>query len=333
MKKVLISGYIGFNNFGDEGIFYALLEHLKEKNIDIRALCANGKKYDIKTYNYKNPISILSAISNCDILISGGGSLLQNKTSSFSLYYYLLIIFFAKLFFKKVIIFSQGIEPIKGIFDRNLTKFILKLTDYIMVRDKKSKLYLEGMKIKSDLNNDAVYSILEKIPPKENKKGLLVQLRSFRGMDENLLINLADCIKKHYKEEITLLALQKEEDEKICKNFIEKLKNYDIEAKYFENNEIKDTFDIINSAKYMISARLHGLITSKELNTKTFALCYDDKIKTFCEETNTENIDIMNYSKDELDKKLDSFFNNQIHEVHSKRIFNWENFDSVIEKF
>ena len=118
MKKVLVSGYIGFNNFGDEAIFYALSNHLKENNYEVSVLCANRKlvekKYQVKTFAHKCPIHILTAILNCDILISGGGSLLQNKTSNFSLFYYLFIILLAKLFFKKVIIFSQGIEPIKG---------------------------------------------------------------------------------------------------------------------------------------------------------------------------------------------------------------------------
>ena len=91
MKKVLVSGYIGFNNFGDEAIFKALSEHLLSSGIEVSALSASDD-YNIKTYYYKSPIEILKAILNCNILISGGGSLLQNKTSNFSLYYYLFII-------------------------------------------------------------------------------------------------------------------------------------------------------------------------------------------------------------------------------------------------
>ena len=97
MKKILVSGYIGFNNFGDEAIFYALSTHLKSLGCDISVLCANkkdvAKKYNVKTYNFKKPLQILKAIFNCNILISGGGSLLQNKTSNASLYYYLFILF------------------------------------------------------------------------------------------------------------------------------------------------------------------------------------------------------------------------------------------------
>ena len=36
-KKVLISGYIGFNNFGDDAIFEHVIENLKERNLEVSA--------------------------------------------------------------------------------------------------------------------------------------------------------------------------------------------------------------------------------------------------------------------------------------------------------
>ena len=151
MKKVLVSGYIGFNNFGDEAIFLALSSHLKLKGHKVSVLCSNKnevkKTYDVITYNFKKPFEILKAIFSNEILISGGGSLLQNKTSNFSLVYYLFIIFLAKLLNKKVIIFAQGIEPVKGKFFEFLTKTILKMTNFITVRDKKSQDLLNSWNI------------------------------------------------------------------------------------------------------------------------------------------------------------------------------------------
>ena len=121
--KILVSGYIGFNNFGDEAIFKALRLHLKKYGCVVSALSASST-YDVQTYDYKSPLAILKAILACDVLISGGGSLLQNKTSNKSLLYYLGIIFLAKLFSKKVIIFAQGIEPVEGETYQDLLKYI-----------------------------------------------------------------------------------------------------------------------------------------------------------------------------------------------------------------
>ena len=53
----------------------------------------------------------MSALSKCDILVSGGGSLLQDATSVKSLFYYLWVIFMAQFYKKQVLIFAQGIGP------------------------------------------------------------------------------------------------------------------------------------------------------------------------------------------------------------------------------
>ena len=151
MKKALISGYIGFDNFGDEAIFLTLSSHLKSLGYEVSVLCNNKnevkKRYNVKTYNFKKPLQILKGILSCDCLISGGGSLLQNKTSNFSLLYYLFIIFLAKLCFKKVFIFSQGIEKINGSFFENLTKIALKCANFVSVRDMNSLEYLKKMSV------------------------------------------------------------------------------------------------------------------------------------------------------------------------------------------
>lgn len=336
MKKVLVSGYIGFNNFGDEAIFLALSTHLKTKGYAVSALCSNKeetkKTYDVITYNFKKPFDILKAIISNDILFSGGGSLLQNKTSNFSLIYYLFIIFLAKLFNKKVIIFAQGIEPIRGKFFEFLTKAVLKMTNFITVRDKNSQNLLNSWNIKSELVSDPAYSLIENVEINKNKKGLIVQLRSFKGIDDKFVSDLAEIISKYYTEEIKVLSLHNEYDKNICLNFIEKLKKYNINAKFISYQGIKETIDIINNAKCIISTRLHGLIISNALKVKSFGLIYDDKIKTLCDELNIENIEIKNYQKNELDLRLNAFFNNNLNEVHPYRPFVWDCIDNVIEK-
>ncbi|MBR5304743.1 MAG: polysaccharide pyruvyl transferase CsaB [Candidatus Gastranaerophilales bacterium] len=335
MKNVLVSGYIGFDNFGDEAIFYALSTHLKKMGYFVSVLCNKkqnvSKKYGVVAYNYKEPFEIFKAITSCDILISGGGSLLQNKTSNFSLFYYLLVLLFAKICFKKVIIFAQGVEPIIGKIPELFTRTILKLVDFISVRDDKSKELLESWKIKSNLVSDPAYSLVQ---DKEisKKEGLIVQLRSFKGMDDKLLSNLCDSIVKNYKDEVKVFSFQDEVDENICLKFVEMIKKKSANAKYISAKSIDETINIINGSKYMISTRLHGLIISNALQTKTFALCYDDKIKTIVEELNLENIDILNYSQDELNKKMDNFFGDTISNVLPYRRFEWDEIDFELAK-
>lgn len=113
-KNICISGYYGFDNFGDEIILKILVENIKDNNITVFSSNPNKTKQELNvnsvhSFNIKE---IIKSIAKCDYLISGGGSLLQDVTSKKSLIYYLCIIALAQLFRKKTIIFAQGLGRI-----------------------------------------------------------------------------------------------------------------------------------------------------------------------------------------------------------------------------
>ncbi|MBQ2983965.1 MAG: polysaccharide pyruvyl transferase CsaB [Candidatus Gastranaerophilales bacterium] len=336
MKKALISGYIGFDNFGDEAIFLTLSSHLKSLGYEVSVLCNNKnevkKRYNVKTYNFKKPLQILKGILSCDCLISGGGSLLQNKTSNFSLLYYLFIIFLAKLCFKKVFIFSQGIEKINGSFFENLTKIALKCANFVSVRDMNSLEYLKKMNIEALLTSDPVYALVQDMEIENQKDGLIVQLRDFKGIDDEFLNDLSNEIVKNYQGEIKVLSLQNDLDKTICERFIQKLNEKNIEAKLILNEDIEKTIAIINKAKFVISTRLHGLIVASALCPNVFGIVYDDKIETLTRELDIDATDIREKTQYARSLKLDEFFNHCLNEVHCKyRRFEWNNIDNVLE--
>ena len=104
MTKFVISGYIGFDNFGDEAIAKVLISHLKSLEAEkITVLSSNplktSKMYAVDSVNFLN---FFKPILESDVLISGGGSLLQDVTSLKSLIYYLAVIVTALVFNKKV---------------------------------------------------------------------------------------------------------------------------------------------------------------------------------------------------------------------------------------
>ena len=74
MKKVLISGYYGFGNFGDDAILKLLLDKLKD--CDVTVLSSHPRKafdeYGVHTVNTFSLDDVLKEIEYCDGLISGG---------------------------------------------------------------------------------------------------------------------------------------------------------------------------------------------------------------------------------------------------------------------
>ena len=312
MKKVLISGYIGYDNFGDEAIFKALTSHLLNLGYEISVL-SNKSYKNIKSYKR---LSILSTILNCDILISGGGSLLQNKTSNLSLLYYLFIILIA---------ISNLIFIVSLIHDlRFITKNILKTCDFISTRDNKSTNLLKSWGIEAYTLSDPVYSILPEI--NKNKSGLIVQLRECAN---NILDELAISIKNNYEGKINVLAFQKC-DEEICQKFVDKLKEFGISSDCLYNKDVDEILNLLNGAKYVISTRLHGLMASNALQARVFALSYDDKTDTVIEEFELENIDIRN--PENLNEKLAKFFTNE-NKNKEYRHFSFNKLDEVMSEF
>ena len=147
-KHIAVSGYYGFDNFGDEAILNVLTKELKKNGHYVTVFSKNPAKTgfnlgvnSVYTFDFKN---LIKTLKNADVLISGGGSLLQDATSLKSLFYYLFVIFIAQLFKKDVIIFAQGIGPINNILGKICTKILLRKCKYITVRDEKSLFRLRG---------------------------------------------------------------------------------------------------------------------------------------------------------------------------------------------
>ncbi|MBR6817858.1 MAG: polysaccharide pyruvyl transferase CsaB, partial [Acidaminococcaceae bacterium] len=151
MSKIVISGYYGFNNAGDEALLTAILASLRaiEPKADITVISGNPGntivKHQVKSLYRFAAVRLLRAIGEADLVISGGGSLLQDVTSKRSLIYYLSIIAAAKWKGRKVMLFAQGIGPIRNRLMRLLTRLVVNKADAITVRDRDSAEELARM--------------------------------------------------------------------------------------------------------------------------------------------------------------------------------------------
>ena len=168
MSKIVISGYYGFNNAGDEALLTAILASLRaiEPKADITVISGNPGntivKHQVKSLYRFAAVRLLRAIGEADLVISGGGSLLQDVTSKRSLAYYLSIIAAAKWKGKKVMLFAQGIGPIRNRFMRLLTRLVVSKADVITVRDEDSAEELARMGVpaaKVEVTADSVLTL------------------------------------------------------------------------------------------------------------------------------------------------------------------------------
>ena len=153
MNNVVVSGYYGSKNAGDEAMLAAMIEVLSdlEPKLNITVISANPedtkKRHGVHAISWIDLGAIVSALRKADLMISGGGSLLQNVTSGRSLYYYLGIICLARMLGTKVMLYAQGIGPVYGGFARWLMTTISSRVSLITVRDNGSLEELKSLSI------------------------------------------------------------------------------------------------------------------------------------------------------------------------------------------
>ena len=93
--QVVMSGYYGFSNAGDDAILEAIHQSILEASGEVGVTVLSNDPRETQRHYGMNAIprfrfwKVFGALRRCDALLSGGGSLLQDRTSTRSLLYYL----------------------------------------------------------------------------------------------------------------------------------------------------------------------------------------------------------------------------------------------------
>jgi len=168
LSKILISGYYGFDNLGDEAVLAGIIKLFKEidSEIDITVLSANPEvtknRYSVDSIDRTSLLNIISELAEADLFVSGGGSLIQDVTGRLSIFYYLGLIWLAKLQGTKVSFYAQGVGPLNRKINRIMTGITLKSIDHIGVRDRASAVFLSSIGLKEnnvELTADPVFAL------------------------------------------------------------------------------------------------------------------------------------------------------------------------------
>ncbi|MBQ8417694.1 MAG: polysaccharide pyruvyl transferase CsaB [Phascolarctobacterium sp.] len=311
MSKIVISGYYGFANAGDEAMLTAIVKSLRkaEESVDLTVISGNphstATKHQVASIHRFSPLKIYSALASCDLLLSGGGSLLQDVTSKKSLLYYLAIIWLGKILDKKVMLFAHGIGPIRSGILRKLTKFVCSKADLITVRDTDSLEELERLGVALDkvrLTADAVLTLaqankeqgvelLQKFNVSQTKPVVAISVRSWGSSDKYLqeIGKAADALVASKGVQIVLLPLQYPADVIACKKLQQfmKCKEAVILDTAFDTEQF---LALMGNFSLLIGMRLHALIFAAVMEIPFIALSYDPKIDGFVKEVAGTNI-------------------------------------------
>ena len=301
---VVISGYYGFGNLGDESLLDIIASALadEKRGLKIAALTrkpkADSKRTGLKCISRINIPSIVSTFKKAKLLISGGGSLLQDATSRRSLTYYAGVIRGAELCGMKTAVFANGIGPISYESNRRLTKKILNDADHISVRDPDSANELErlGVNGKSEVRADPAFLIKaadrSRMSHIRSSLGLknryfVVSLRnlpqnrlSASGLREKNAALLDAAVKftcevsEKFGLTPVILPMQASHDLELCTKLAASVKS----AVIYSPESAPELIGFLKKAEFVIGMRLHAVIFASSAGVPVIGLSYDPKV-------------------------------------------------------
>jgi polysaccharide pyruvyl transferase CsaB len=138
---VLLCGYYGEHNLGDDALLEALVAMLPGPVVPLVTACDEAQVRDrfcVATVQRRSLRAVLVALRHCRALVFGGGSLLQDSTSFRSLLDYALLISTARLQGRTVLLWAQGLGPLRRGRSRLLVRMLLHAVNGISWRDPES---------------------------------------------------------------------------------------------------------------------------------------------------------------------------------------------------
>ncbi|PYE54208.1 polysaccharide pyruvyl transferase CsaB [Deinococcus yavapaiensis] len=271
--KILVSGYYGFANTGDEALALAISRELRARGHEVDLLSATpndtARTYGVRSSARMHPLELLKAVTWCDVLLSGGGGLLQDKTSGRTLAYYLAVIRLGKLFRKRVVVFNQSVGPLSESGGRQV-KAALRGVPAI-VRDAGSVRTLEALGISASLGGDPALLLSAGDVKRDENRVILAPRGGERGATTRLAV-LARELRAEGREVVALSFMPSQDDEE-CRL---------IGGEIVSTDDPRVALDTIAGAGYVIGVRLHAVILAAAAGVGFAGVSYDPKVAGFC---------------------------------------------------
>ena len=311
--RLLLAGYFGFDNAGDEAIFEAMVDHFRQLDptVELSALTFSpetAERIGVTAVPRKHVPSVWAAMRGCDAFVLGGGGLFQDSTGRGSVIYYGGLLAMAAAARKPSVVFCQGYGPVTGGLGRWLTRQAFRLPRLVTIRDQESVDELRALGLPASqihLTADPALMMrpapIEELRPLLEREGLLSELgrselpdgrlseagplvvvtvRPWPGLPLEELAQALVRFRAKTKARYLLLPFQPERDLEPSRRLVELL---DGEAKLCEQPLTpKELTGILACSDMVIGMRLHSLILATVENPPLFGLSYDPKVERFC---------------------------------------------------
>jgi len=287
----LINGYFGFGNAGDEAVLAAMLAHLRvlDSGATFTATSGNPRQteemHGCGAIGRQNPRELLSAISKCDVFLSGGGSLVQDVTSVRNAVYYTTLLRTAKMLGKPTMVYAQGVGPLRSVAARRAARAAFQGARIVTVRDGDSARLLReiGVTRAVEITADPVWDLGSAewgVRSAEWGSGgaqWVVAVRSWPGREFDAVSRTVAAIRGAAKDAgatVRFLAMQPRVDDVLLGSLVEPSEWMETKGKH-----PREIIEAVSDASVVLAMRLHALIFAASVGVPVVAFDYDPKVR------------------------------------------------------
>ena len=295
--RVLISGYYGFGNLGDEALLEVIVRQLRERfpALDLEVLSATPQAtsaaYNVASVSRWQWRSVREAIGRADVVVSGGGGLLQSATSIRSLIYYVAILRDAIRAKRKTMIFAQSVGPLDGLGRFIVSRYCRGLKR-ATVRDERSRELLQSLLPQTPVERTSDPVFLYDAPDADvdlSGEGLgpesgpyaVVSVRKATGLQDGgrVVARAVDRLATVHGIRTAFLPLGGIPDAEVSTAIIRQCSSAPV---LLPESTLPIAAAVLRDARVVVGMRLHALILAARYAVPFLAIPYDPKVASLC---------------------------------------------------
>ncbi len=297
MKKLVVTGYFGEGNIGDDALLLGLLSGISPKDYSVTVMSGTPeyahRMYGVGAVARRDRGAYSKAIQEADALVFAGGSIFQDVTSFKSVLYYADLVSIARKAGKKVVMLSQGVGPLKTFIGKSAAVKAFNASHAIAVRDPGSISTLRDLGVKVMPKLAADLAFLLPVPTLDgdapaayqvaNMKTVGISARPFGKSNKAIVQLFCDLSRMLFDAKMMPVMLEmdsKEDGELIAE--IDKA----IGGKVPSIRKLQGPIQVQQRMMRMdalIAMRLHAGILASTVGIPPYMVSYDPKVTAFAQ--------------------------------------------------
>ena len=314
LRRILVCGYYGFANTGDEAILAALLSDLRAVHPEAEITVMSGRPsatrgdHGVEAVHWQDVAQMITAATGADLMVLGGGGLFQDHhgfdekhvltPDHGTIGYYSGFALLARLTETPLVIYGVGVGPLNTEVGRRWTRIAFQHAAAASVRDEESRdlLVRIGVEVsRIEVTADAAWIVpvtdgetsasilaLEEVP--DAPKTIIISVRPWGDYTwaESLAAAL-DRLVSDLDARVLFVPFQDshrphENDPNASVEVLKHMKRSDRAAIIRGGYSVEERAALIASSDLMVAMRLHAAIIGLVAAVPTIAIAYDPKV-------------------------------------------------------